>query len=363
MNQKLAAVGVLLVFAAVAVGSGAFTAGDELTNDEANGSVFFTPADSPNGDAYAEFDDGEITVTIERLNPSAETLIDELFEVGYEGQETAEVWIEHGSESVTFYNETRSPVENEDENDRIVLGSGESAPVGMSVNSRAPVETLENITLVALIPTEEADEVIVSPPPGGGGELPDTDPETGDGTDDTDGETGADRSRLYVDLGRLNVQFREPQFTYATDVSDTQVGISPGVVGEGLATVVDEEAPTTEETITVEGTVENTGNALGTAPADLRVNGRAIESRQVELGPGENTTVDFALAFEEPGRYEVAVGDSEPVTVFVTEPGIDLFPWALVAAVLSLLFLVLLYRRLREEEEEEEGEDMVDVEE
>lgn len=369
MNRKLAAVGLLLVFVALAVGSGAFPSGDELTDPEADGSVFLAPADSPNGEAYVELRDDEIVVTIERVNPSAETLINELFEVGYEGNGTAEVWIRHGSDSVTFLDGNGAPIENETQSDRLFLSSGEVSEVGMEVNSKAPAERLEQVTLVALIPTSERDDIIVSPPPteggegggGGGGDggtfvpSPQPTPDSDTGTDIGTG-AGGDRAFLNVDLGQLTVQFRQPEFVYATDVSDDEVGISPGAVSQGVATVIDEEEPVTEETIFVDGTVENTGNAFGTAIADLRVNGRSIESREVELAPGENRTVSFALAFDEPGRYEVAVGDSEPVTVFVTEEGIDIFPWALVAAILSLIALILLYRRWKEDEEEEEAE-------
>ena len=349
MNRKLAVAGVLLVFVAVAVGSGAFTSGDEVTNSEADGSVFFSPADTPNGDAYADFEDDKITVTVDRLNPQAETFIDELFEVGYEGDETAEVWVEHPSDSVTFYDLTGSPVENETEDDRIVLGSGEVEPVGMSVDTRAPFETVEQVTLVALIPTSEEDEVVVTPPGGGGGGGGgvETEPEPGDGE-----QPATERSRLDIDLGQLDVRFRQPEFEYTASATPNEVGISPGLVSEGVATVLDTDSPEVDETVVVEGTVENTGNSAGTAPADLRVNGRAVRSRSVELGPGENTTLSFAVAFDEPGRYEVAVGESEPVTVFVTEEGIDLFPWALVAAVLSVLALFLTYRRWKEDEDE-----------
>ena len=351
MNRKLAVVGVALVFTAVAVGSGAFTSGDEVTNYEANGSVFFSPADTPTGDAYADFEDGRITLTVERLNPQAETLIDELFEVGYEGDETAEVWVEHPSDSVTFYDSTGSPVENETEDDRIVLDSGEVAPVGMSVDTRAPFETVEQVTLVALIPDSQEDGIVVTPPGGGGGGGGGggvvTEPETGEGEQPATGT-----SRLDVNLGQLDVRFRQPEFEYTASATPDEVGINPGLVTEGVATVLETDSPEVEETVVVEGTVENTGSSAGTAPADLRVNGRAIRSRSVELGPGENTTLSFAVAFDEPGRYEVAVGESEPVTVFVTEEGIDLFPWALVAAVLSVLALFLTYRRWKEDEDE-----------
>ena len=355
LNRRLAAAGVLLVFLAVAVGSGAFTAGDELTDPDAQGSVFFSPADTPTGNAYADFDDDEITVTVDRLNPQAETLIDELFDVGYEGEDVAEVWVEHPSDSVTFYDETGSPIENETEDDRILLGSGDVAPIGMSVDTRGTFEVVEQVTLVALLPTDEED-IEVSPPPGdgGGGGVVQPDPEP-----EPDPDPTVDRSRLDVDLGSLNVQFRQPDFEYTADVPERDVNVlSPGLAG-ALLTAVDDDAPAPEETVVVESTVENTGNRGGTTAANLMVNGRVIETREVELGPGESKELSFVVGFDEPGQYEVAVGNAEPVTVFVTAIGFNWIPWAVAAAIISLISISLIYRRWKENEEAEatEGED------
>jgi len=53
LNHRLAAVGLLAIALALAVGTGAFTSGDELTGVDSSGSVYFSPHDGPNGDAYA----------------------------------------------------------------------------------------------------------------------------------------------------------------------------------------------------------------------------------------------------------------------------------------------------------------------
>ena len=354
MNRRLAAAGVLLVFVAVAVGSGAFTVGDEVTSPDAQGSVFFAPSDSPTGDAYAEFnEDDEITITVDRLNADAETLIDDLFDVGYEGEQSAEVWVEHDSASVTFYDETGSPIENEEDGDRIVLGSGEVGSIGISVDTRENVERLEEVTLVALLPTD--DSLIVDPPPGGGGGVVQPEPDT---DADTEPGPGVDRSRLFVDLGPMNVQFRQPDFEYTAEVPERDVNVlSPGLAG-ALLTAVDDDAPAPEETVVVESTVENTGNRGGTTAANLMVNGRVIETRDVELGPGESKELSFVVGFDESGQYEVAVGNAEPVTVFVTAIGFNWIPWAVAAAIISLISISLIYRRWKENKEAAvEGED------
>lgn len=342
MNTNLAAAGLLLVFLAVAVGSGAFASGDELTRSDADGSVYFAPGEGPSG-AYAEYEDGRINLVIDRLNPSAETYIDGVFEVGYEGEGTAEAWVKHGSERVTFYDEDGEPVENDTASERLVLSTGESAPVGVRMDSGRSAEILSRITLVALLPS--ADDLSVSTP-GRGGSGADIDDDVVE-TPTPSTEDGGTRSRLEVDLGEINVRFRQPEFGFETGVSREEVGVGPTT---DVAAVVGSDEPGAGESVVVTGVVRNTGDAPGSAVADLRVNGRVIETRNVELGSGEETTVEFNVAFGERGRYEVAVGDSEPVTVTVGGfSAASVLPYALVAALVSLVAVLLILRRRKED--------------
>ena len=59
--------------------------------------------------------------------------------------------------------------------------------------------------------------------------------------------------------------------------------------------------------ITVSVTVENTGDAAGTYTVTLKVDGAVVESREVELGPGESTVVTFTIVGEEVGEHTVEV--------------------------------------------------------
>ena len=55
-------------------------------------------------------------------------------------------------------------------------------------------------------------------------------------------------------------------------------------------------------------TIENTGNAAGEYNAELSVNESVVDSQNVSLGIGENTTVTFEHSEEVPGTYNVEVG-------------------------------------------------------
>ncbi len=341
MNHRLAAVGILTLALALAVGTGAFTSGDELTGVDTSGSVYFSPQEGPNGDAYATVEDGEISLVVDRLNAQAETVVDDLFVVGYDGDGTAEVWVEHGSDAVTFYG-AASPIEDGGPDERLFLSGDETASVGMSVETGSADVLLDEVTLVALLPDEEGFE-FETPETGGAGEgLVETETETA--TDD-------DRTRVSVDVGEISVGFRQPEFAFETSVSESEIGVrQTGVAGQ-VATVIDDDAPETEETVVVESEIRNTGTASGTTAAALRVNGRAIDTRDVELGPDEATNISFVVGFDQPGQYEVAVGESEPVTVSVTDASPDLLPFAAVALLAPLVAVFLMLRRRREENE------------
>lgn len=74
------------------------------------------------------------------------------------------------------------------------------------------------------------------------------------------------------------------------------------------------------DAVEVTGVVENTGEGIGTATVELVVDGTAVDSRTVELGPGTSTTVTFERTFDAPGNYNVAVGERQAGSVRVVEP-------------------------------------------
>jgi hypothetical protein len=72
------------------------------------------------------------------------------------------------------------------------------------------------------------------------------------------------------------------------------------------------------ETVAVEGTVTNTGEAVGTHSVNLSVDGTTWRVASVTLEPGETATVRFVVSFDEPGDYDLAVNDGDVGTVDVT---------------------------------------------
>jgi hypothetical protein len=146
----------------------------------------------------------------------------------------------------------------------------------------------------------------------------------------------------------------EPEFEFSSTVSETEVTLPPDPEIDDTATVIDDTTPDVETSITVEAAVENVGGASGTVSADLIVDGEVTDSKQVTLGPGENKSVSFEVAFGEPGEYEVRVGDSAPETVFVSaqedEEGIAVFLGGLLAVLILLVAIIEILRRRRSEE-------------
>ncbi|WP_247730142.1 CARDB domain-containing protein [Halovivax limisalsi] len=75
--------------------------------------------------------------------------------------------------------------------------------------------------------------------------------------------------------------------------------------------------------VTAEGTIENLGEAEGTATVSLAIDGEAVASEEVTLKGGATTAVSFEHTFEEAGTYEVSVGGTTAGTVTVEEPSGD----------------------------------------
>jgi PGF-CTERM protein len=77
----------------------------------------------------------------------------------------------------------------------------------------------------------------------------------------------------------------------------------------------------TNETVTVNATVENTGNASGTKTVEFSVAGLAEQSRTVTLGAGNSTTVTFTRSFDTAGNWGVKVTGVAEQIVQVTDGG------------------------------------------
>lgn len=63
----------------------------------------------------------------------------------------------------------------------------------------------------------------------------------------------------------------------------------------------------TGETVELSVTVENTGDAGGTALLEVTANGEVVGTREVSVPPGDSETTTVSVSLDEPGEYEVAV--------------------------------------------------------
>lgn len=333
----------MLVLAAVATGTGAFTTGDQIDDEE----VYLDTIDSsPNSDAYAELSAGELEVNVNRTNREARTWIDSVFRMGYAGDTSAEVWIEHDSTEVTFY-DSSDREEMDSLASSVELGTDDSVEVGMLVDSQTQSTVLENVTVFARIQDEVPE----------GEEDPAEEGEVGDldlGSEgvyiteelEEDADVDVDDDTLEIDLGEVSVSVEEPRFSYGMTLRPDAV-----VAGESAA---------------VEVTVENVGGAAGQADVDLEVDGSVVQTDEIQVREGENRRRSYVLGFDEPGEYQVSVGNETRVLV-VHERGIlnqaalvldavtpspARAPWAslAVAAAVTFISLFLISRRRREED-------------
>ena len=138
----------ILAVLLVAAGSLIFATGAAVIDGEADtladDRVAIQPADGPNGDyAYLNEND-EIVVDVSASNPnlSAEFeginvgstgRISDVFTITYTANETADIWIEHEGENVTFVTED-GPVETE--SNAVTLGPNGSVSVGIQFDTR-----------------------------------------------------------------------------------------------------------------------------------------------------------------------------------------------------------------------------------
>ncbi|WP_254864727.1 CARDB domain-containing protein [Halovivax gelatinilyticus] len=111
----------------------------------------------------------------------------------------------------------------------------------------------------------------------------------------------------------------------------------------GNAFVSDTEVET-GESIDVTATIVNEGGEAGTHTAELFVDGEAVDSTTISLGPGEEETVSFTHTFDDEGEYEIAINDATIGTVTVEDDdGIPGF--GPVAALLAISLTLLVARR------------------
>lgn len=104
-----------------------------------------------------------------------------------------------------------------------------------------------------------------------------------------------------VEAGTVIVELPPPEFDLV-EASVSATTVAPG------------------ETLEVTARITNVGGQEGTFGAELRIDGTTVETRDVTIGAGESSSVRFEYAFEDPGTYEVGVGEVNVDTVVVAPP-------------------------------------------
>ncbi|ELY41891.1 hypothetical protein [Natronorubrum tibetense] len=95
---------------------------------------------------------------------------------------------------------------------------------------------------------------------------------------------------------------------------------------EGVELTSFEVDPTTVETgenVTANATYENVGQTTEETTAQLTVDGTVVDTKTLEIEPGENESAVFERQMQWPGTYEVGVGKGASETVTVEGPPID----------------------------------------
>ncbi|MCU4741185.1 CARDB domain-containing protein [Natronoglomus mannanivorans] len=107
---------------------------------------------------------------------------------------------------------------------------------------------------------------------------------------------------------------------YDVRVGDQRLSLEVKSPASGTVTAlaVDPERVEPGETVTATATVTNDANRPADATVHFRTPAGVADEVTVALAPGETTTVETDLTFDDPGRYEVAAGD-HTVVVSVEE--------------------------------------------
>jgi hypothetical protein len=73
------------------------------------------------------------------------------------------------------------------------------------------------------------------------------------------------------------------------------------------------------QSIGVQASVENVGDISGTFPGSMEANGQEVDAQPTEIGPGESTTLIYAVSQDSAGRCRLQLGNARK-TVMVVHP-------------------------------------------
>lgn len=351
--NRLLAVALILIAVAVAVGTGAFTGGDQLDADE---EVYLQAHDGPNG-AYAEIDgaDGELKITVQNLNARSDTVIEDIFDIGYAGDRRVWVWLEYDvlAGDVRFEHEgdAMRGVDN-----RLRLASGDVVTVGARITSpssadgsllvddRVAIKAHHNLGLriAGLIvggtiePGEQArvhvtvrnenaadDEAFVDlrAVHSSGAEVR--------RSERIPVDAGAERTQAYglrLDrVGEWTIYLNTEQIGVVTVATPRRSGGgAPRRTERGTASVTNVTVAPREvavdEPVAITATVRNSRGVSQSHSVEFIVDDETVATRTVELPQNGQSKVRYEHRFDRPGEYRIGVRGLEPVTVTVVDP-------------------------------------------
>jgi len=366
MNRTLLALAAVVVVVgggAVATGAvdGVFEDADDVEIED--DAVVLQPADSPEGDVYADFvatDSGDnLRVEIDNLNQLATSEVDNVFTATYNGNQDARVHFEDTGSKITIYDmETGDPVETEN-NAVILTPSNDQRTFGIRITADDSTNqaVLNGVTVVAravnpefrVVDIETRQQDVTA---GEDVTVQATIENQGDGfpraitLNAANRENSVASQTVSLDQG----ESRTVEFGYSTRAVDTGTlrfgvdavddTVEPAANG---AAVVQVAEPTSEfdvsefslgsdaiaagSTVTATVTVENVGADAGEGTVELLANEGSISERDLTLAVGETTTVELpyvptrgVAGTNVSIRAQTPTAESNSGTVSVTDP-------------------------------------------
>ncbi|WP_440763386.1 CARDB domain-containing protein [Natronorubrum sp. DTA7] len=203
---------------------------------------------------YASLNEnGELQLDLEKLNNHAHTTFDDVFAVTVNDDAVERVWIENDDLSLEFY-------QNGDRSAEISASTplepsaGDTTNVGVSVDTTENYEDVETFTIHVQYQDEDKEE-----------------------EEDEDHPKGVELTSFEVDPTRVE----------------------------------------TGNNVTANATYENVGRTTKETTARLTVDGTVVDTKPLEIPPGETKSAVFERQMQWPGTYEIGVDGvaSESVTV------------------------------------------------
>lgn len=292
-------------------------AGSPSGGDRIHEDIVLHPHNGSNG-AYASFDeDGELQLDFgatntavegSGVNPNAKTPVDDVFNVTYTGSEAVDVWLTTELQGVTFYQGDDQTRELLGESNAVTLGPTQTLEVGVLVDTTGPTDFGHDEFTIHADGVSTDEETPTDDPP-----ATTTEPPSGT-TTEADGGSGD---------GDFDLNLNPGSGPADTDGTTDDGPIEPDEEATIIVTNATLESSTTMagESVVVNTTVENVGDADGQATIRLYANNESVASGLVRVPAGETRTVAYRPSFPTPGEYELRVEDEDAGTLLVRSPG------------------------------------------